>query len=41
MKIEPLIAAAAAELAALPADVMNQVRQLYRDRIQPLVHQRW
>jgi aryl-alcohol dehydrogenase-like predicted oxidoreductase len=32
---------AASELAALPTDVMKKVQQLYRDRIQPLVHQRW
>jgi aryl-alcohol dehydrogenase-like predicted oxidoreductase len=32
---------AASELAALPADVMKKVQQLYQDRIKPLVHQRW
>lgn len=32
---------AAAELAALPADVMQRVRELYDARIKPLVHQSW
>jgi aryl-alcohol dehydrogenase-like predicted oxidoreductase len=31
----------ASELDELPADVMKKVQQLYRDRIKPLVHQRW
>lgn len=32
---------AASELDELPADVMKKVQQVYRDRIQPEVHQRW
>ncbi|MEY2934084.1 MAG: hypothetical protein RL033_4833 [Pseudomonadota bacterium] len=32
---------AAAELAAVPADVMQRVRDLYDARIKPLVHQSW
>jgi len=32
---------AAAELAALPSDVMQKVSDLYDARIKPLVHQRW
>ncbi|MEY4546343.1 MAG: hypothetical protein RL685_2538 [Pseudomonadota bacterium] len=32
---------AAADLAAVPADVMQRVRELYDARIKPLVHQSW
>lgn len=32
---------AAAELDQIPTDVMEKVRQVYRERIQPEVHQRW
>ncbi len=32
---------AASELDEIPADVMKKVQQVYQDRIQPLVHQRW
>jgi len=32
---------AAAELSAIPSDVMKRVRDLYDARIKPLVHQRW
>jgi aryl-alcohol dehydrogenase-like predicted oxidoreductase len=32
---------AAAELPALPADVMRKIRELYDARIKPLVHQHW
>jgi aryl-alcohol dehydrogenase-like predicted oxidoreductase len=32
---------AAAELGAIPPDVMKKVAQIYHDRIQPGVHQRW
>lgn len=32
---------AAAELSAIPAEVMQKVRDLYDARIKPLVHQRW
>lgn len=32
---------AAAELAAVPADTMKRVRELYDARIKPLVHQSW
>ena len=32
---------AAAELGEIPADVMKKVAQIYHDRIQPGVHQRW
>lgn len=32
---------AAAQLAALPADVLKRVRELYDARIKPLVHQHW
>lgn len=33
--------AAAADLAPLPADTMAQVRAIYEELAQPLVHQRW
>jgi aryl-alcohol dehydrogenase-like predicted oxidoreductase len=33
--------AAAAELPALPAETMDTIAALYRDRIAPQVHQRW
>ncbi len=33
--------AAAADLAPLPAATMEQIARLYRERIRPLVHQRW
>jgi aryl-alcohol dehydrogenase-like predicted oxidoreductase len=33
--------AAAADLPAVPDDVMEQVRELYEERAAPLVHQRW
>ncbi|HEV1998567.1 MAG TPA: aldo/keto reductase [Candidatus Dormibacteraeota bacterium] len=33
--------AAAAELPALPPSTMERVAMLYRDRVAPLVHQRW
>lgn len=32
---------AAAELAEIPADVLKKVAQIYHDRIEPAVHQRW
>ena len=33
--------AAAADLASLPAAAMEQIARLYRERVKPLVHQRW
>ena len=33
--------AAAADLPALPAETMRTIAELYRERIAPLVHQRW
>ncbi|HEX7400276.1 MAG TPA: aldo/keto reductase [Candidatus Limnocylindrales bacterium] len=33
--------AAAADLAPLPAATMEQIARLYRERVRPLVHQRW
>ena len=33
--------AAAADLPALPPEVMAEIRQLYMERAMPLVHQRW
>jgi aryl-alcohol dehydrogenase-like predicted oxidoreductase len=33
--------AAAADLAALPDATMEQIARLYRERVRPLVHQRW
>ncbi len=33
--------AAASRVAAIPAEVMDKVRVLYRDKIAPHVHQRW
>jgi aryl-alcohol dehydrogenase-like predicted oxidoreductase len=33
--------AAAADLPELPASTMARVAALYRERIAPLVHQRW
>lgn len=33
--------AAASRVAAIPAEVMDKVRALYRDKIAPHVHQRW
>ena len=33
--------AAAADLAALPDAAMEQIAHLYRERVRPLVHQRW
>jgi aryl-alcohol dehydrogenase-like predicted oxidoreductase len=33
--------AAAANLAPLPAAAMEQIGRLYRERVKPLVHQRW
>ena len=33
--------AAAADLASLPAAAMEQIASLYRERVRPLVHQRW
>jgi aryl-alcohol dehydrogenase-like predicted oxidoreductase len=33
--------AAAADLAALPDAAMEQIASLYRERVRPLVHQRW
>jgi len=31
----------AAALAPLPASTLRQIEALYRDRMRPLVHQRW
>jgi aryl-alcohol dehydrogenase-like predicted oxidoreductase len=33
--------AAASRVAAMPSEVMDKVRALYRDKIAPHVHQRW
>jgi aryl-alcohol dehydrogenase-like predicted oxidoreductase len=33
--------AAAADLAALPDAAMEQIASLYRERVRPIVHQRW
>jgi aryl-alcohol dehydrogenase-like predicted oxidoreductase len=38
---QALANAAAADLPELPAPTMNRIEALYRDRIAPLVHQRW
>jgi aryl-alcohol dehydrogenase-like predicted oxidoreductase len=38
---QALINAAAADLPGLPASTMHRIEALYRERVAPLVHQRW